>query len=291
MSPAVPIAGEEEGVGSMQDVTGVHLVVGGYPPGAPAGHDMDFVRLRLLDLLSEQEIVHSTVSNDFVDLDRWLDRTRLLVSYVAGPYPDDVQNRALRSWLEGGGRWLALHGTSGGRAARVPAEGGRARRMMVKGDHHETLGCFFLNHPPLRRFRLAVKAGHPLTVGLPDSFEVHDELYLLEILAPGTTDVALTTELEVDPSPPDFGFAYERDTSLQADGRTRVIAYTRDVGEGAVAYVALGHCHSPTSNSQPFVDATVAADGRTPLTFRGPWDDPTYLQLLRNGLRWGTGRP
>jgi hypothetical protein len=275
----------------MQDVTGVHLVVGGYPPGEPAGHDMDFVRLRLLGLLAEQEGVRSTVSSDFVDLDRWLDRTRLLVSYVAGPYPDEVQNRALRSWLEGGGRWLALHGTSGGKAARVPVEGGRARRMMVKGDHHETLGCFFLNHPPLRRFRLAVKAGHALTDGLPDSFEVHDELYLIELLAPGTTDVALTTELEVDPSPPNFGFAYERDTSLQADGRTRVIAYTREVGEGAVAYVALGHCHSPTSNSQPFVDATVAVDGRTPLTFRGPWDDPPYLRLLRNGVRWGTGRP
>ncbi|MPY91678.1 MAG: ThuA domain-containing protein [Acidimicrobiia bacterium] len=272
----------------MNDAAGVHLVVGGYPPGEPAGHDMDFARLRLLELLAEQDGVRSTVSSDFADLGRWLGRSRLLVSYVAGPFPDEAQNRELRAWLEGGGRWLALHGTSGGKAARVTEEG-RTRRMMVKLAHHDTLGCFFLNHPPLRRFRVAVAPGHVLGEGLPESFEVCDELYLIELLAPQATDILLTTELPVDPSPPRFGFAYERDTALQADGRTRVIAYTRDIGRGAVAYVALGHCHSRTSNTQPLVDASVAADGRTPLTFRGPWDDPPYRRLLSNALRWGTG--
>jgi hypothetical protein len=273
-----------------EQVVGVHLVVGGYPPGEPAGHDMDFARLRLLELLATEHGVRTTVASDFADLGRWLDRTQLLVTYVAGPFPDEPQNRELRAWLEAGGRWLALHGTSGGKAVRVPAPEGeipRHRRMMVKGPHHDTLGCFFLNHPPLRRFALSVTPGHVLGEGLPATFEVDDELYLIELVSPETSDVLLTTDLVADPSPPGFGFTYERDTSL-ADGHTRVIAYTRSVGDGAVAYVALGHCHSATSNTQPLVDASISADGRTPIPFRGPWDDANFGRLLTNALHWGT---
>ena len=270
----------------------MHLVVGGYPPGEPAGHDMDYARRSLLELLGTDARVHTTVANDFADLDRWLDRSRLLVTYVAGPFPDEAGNDALAAWLSAGGHWLALHGTSGGKAVRVPAtDGGRARRMMVKGPHHRTLGCFFLNHPPLCRFTLAVTPGHPLADGLPDRFEVDDELYLLELLSPEDTEVLLTTELAADPSPPGFGFAYERDTSVRPDGRTRVIAYTRPVGSGAVAYVALGHCHGAGSNTQPLVDTTISADGRTPIPFRGAWENPNYLRLLKNALRWATTPP
>jgi hypothetical protein len=273
--------------GPTGDVARVHLIVGGYPPGEPAGHDMDFARLRLLGHLAAVDGVRTTVANDYRDLGAWLERSRLLVTYVAGPFPDETQNRDLRAWLEAGGRWLALHGTSGGKAVRVPVDG-HIRRMMVKGPHHETLGCFFLNHPPLCRFAVAVSPGHELAAGLPERFEVEDELYLVELTAPETTDVLLTTELPVDPSPAGFGFAYETDTSLRPDGRTRVLAFTRPLGEGAVTYVALGHCHSPTSNSQPFVDPTLRADGRTPLSFRGSWDDPSFQRLLDNAVRWGT---
>jgi hypothetical protein len=276
---------------TMEHVVGVHLVAGGYPPGEPAGHDMDFARLRLLELLAAENAVRTTVASDFADLARWLDRTQLLVTYVAGPFPDETQDEALRIWLEDGGRWLALHGTSGGKAVRVPApdgEGPRHRRMMVKGPHHATLGCFFLNHPPLRRFSLAVTPGHVLSDGLPARFEVDDELYLIELTSPESTAVLLTTELAADPSPPGFGFTYERDTSLLPDGRTRVIAYTRAVGDGAVAYVALGHCHAAGSNTQPLVDASISPDGRTPIPFRGPWDDANFRRLLANALHWGT---
>ena len=220
-------------MGRTGDTSTAHLVVGGFPPGEPAGHDMDFARLRLLELLAEGG-VRTTVAGDFADLDRWLDRSGLLVTYVAGPFPDEAQNQRLRAWLADGGRWLALHGTSGGKAARVQAEGDHAlpRRMMVKLDHHHTLGSFFLNHPPLRRFRVDVTPGHPLAEGLPASFDVDDELYLLEILEPEATDVLLTTELPLDPSPPRFGFAYPADTALQPDGRTRVLGYTKAVGRG-----------------------------------------------------------
>jgi hypothetical protein len=102
--------------------------------------------------------------------------------------------------------------------------------------------------------------------------------------------VLLTTELAKDPSPPGFGFVYDRDTSLQPDGKTRVLGYIREVGRGGVVYIALGHCHSLKNNVQPFVDASVDATGHTPKLFRGAWETEPFVQLLRNGISWGSGQ-
>ena len=152
-------------------------------------------------------------------------------------------------------------------------------------------GSFFLNHPPLRKFQVEVThQGHVLTKGLPASFEVTDELYLIELQEPSTSQVLLTTQLPKDPSPQGFGFVYDKDTSLLPDGKTRVLGYTREVGKGGVTYIALGHCHSPSSNVQPFVDDSVEASGTTPKSFRGPWETAPFEQLLRNGITWGSGQ-
>ena len=70
-----------------------HLIAGGFPPGSMAGHDHDCARLRLLGLLAEQDIPAS-VGNDFADVEKWLPVSRLLITYVAGPYPDAAQCRA-----------------------------------------------------------------------------------------------------------------------------------------------------------------------------------------------------
>jgi type 1 glutamine amidotransferase len=270
----------------MSQQSQIHLIVGGYPPGASAGHDMDYARVRLLNLLQDASRAHATVANDFADLERWLPDSHMLLTYVAGPFPDDRQNRLLREWLESGGRWLALHGTSGGKAA--PVDGNRRVRKMVKMPHHQTLGAFFLNHPPLCRFRVEVTdRSHPLTEGLPDSFEVADELYMIELQQPAESHVLLTTQLEKDPSPEGFGFVYDKDTALMSDGKTRVLGYIRNFGKGAVTYIALGHCHGPSNNVQPFVDASLARDGATPQAFRGSWESPPFERLLRNAIEWG----
>lgn len=71
-----------------------HLITGGFPPGSPAGHDHDHVRLRLLGLLAEQN-VPASVGNDFADVTKWLPISRLLITYVAGPYPDVAQCEAI----------------------------------------------------------------------------------------------------------------------------------------------------------------------------------------------------
>jgi hypothetical protein len=116
-------------------------------------------------------------------------------------------------------------------------------------------------------------------------------MYLIELQDPEHTDLLLTTELEKDPSPPGFGFAYECDTSALEDGRTRALGYTRKVGKGAVAYVALGHCHSPLTNTQPFVDSSVNSSGETPLTLRCSWENEHFETLIRNALAWGLAAP
>ena len=161
-----------------------HLIAGGFPPGSYAGHDHDYARLRLLGLLAERDIPAS-VANDFADVEKWLPVSQLLITYVAGPYPDAAQTRAIARWLEAGGHWLALHGTSGGRAERV--EGARQRRT-VKTEHHALLGSYFLTHPPICEFRVEVSAADsPLTRGLGTSFVVEDEPYFVELLDPGST--------------------------------------------------------------------------------------------------------
>ncbi len=249
---------------------------------------MDYARLRILQLLQESARTVASVACDFTDVDSWLPKSDLLVTYVAGPFPDDRQVQLIAEWLDAGGRWLALHGTSGGRA--IPMPDGSPGRTMSQTRHHEVLGAFFLNHPPIRKFRVDVRdRDHPLTRGLPASFEVMDELYLIELKAPAESRVLLTTsDLAADDrAPRTFGFNYGEDTSVGPDGRTRVLGYVREHGAGAVAYFALGHCHSPSTNSQPFVDASVDAAGTTPLLFRGPWETDAFQRLLRNGIEWG----
>jgi type 1 glutamine amidotransferase len=259
-----------------------HLIAGGFPPGSLAGHDHDYARLRLLGLLAERD-VPATVANDFADVEKWLPSSRLLISYVAGPYPDAGQCRALQGWLEAGGHWLGLHGTSGGRAERV--EGTRQRRT-VKSAHHDLLGCRFLTHPPIREIRVEVRdPDHPLTRGLGASFEVEDEPYFIELQDPGATTVLLTADYGPGAGSPAIGTLYPSDTSLQADGRTRVLGYTRAVGDGGVTYFALGHCHNPAIRAARPADP---AD-TTPPTFRRPWETEAFTTLLRNAIGWGTG--
>lgn len=265
---------------SEQTSVRAHLITGGFPPGSAAGHDHDHARLQLLELLGEQN-VPASVANDFADIERWLPLSRLLITYVAGPYPDAAQCRAIQHWLEAGGHWLGLHGTSGGRAERV--EGVRQRRT-VKTEHHAVLGSRFLTHPPLCRFRVDVSdARHPLTAGLGKSFDVEDEPYFIELQDPAATQVLLTADYGPNVVSPSIGALYPADTSLQADGRTRVLGYVKEVGGGGVAYIALGHCHSPASRAGRTPDP---AD-TTPATFRGVWDTDAFGTLLRNAIAWG----
>lgn len=258
-----------------------HLIAGGFPPGSLAGHDHDYARLRLLSLLAEQDVAAS-VANDFADLEKWLTVSRLLITYVAGPYPDGAQCAAIRRWLEAGGHWLGLHGTSGGRAERV--EGARQRRT-VKTEHHALLGSYFLTHPPICKIRVDVAGNDRLTQGLGASFVVEDEPYFIELQDPASTRILLTADYGPAATSPTIGTLYPTDTSLRPDGKTRVLGYTRDVGQGGVTYFALGHCHNPAIRASRAPDPT----DTTPLTFRGSWETDAFTTLLKNAIAAGVG--
>ncbi|MBL4721202.1 MAG: ThuA domain-containing protein [Alphaproteobacteria bacterium] len=253
---------------------------------------MNFARRQLLQKLEKLENgdnLSVTIANDFLDIERWLPEADLLITYVAGPYPVGAGNDALQSWLEAGGRWLALHGTSGGKATKTERNG-RPVKMMVKDAHHDTLGCFFLNHPPISAFNVNVTNDHPVTRGLPDSFTVQDELYLIELLDPSASRILLTTELEKDPSPPGFGFVFDEDTSVQSDGKTRVLGYARDVGQGEVVYIGLGHCHTGRIGRQSAVDVSIDPTGLMPPELYSVWESDEFVRLLENGVAWGLGQ-
>jgi type 1 glutamine amidotransferase len=255
-----------------------HVITGGFPPGAPAGHDHDHARLTLLNLLA-QAAVPASVANDFADIGKWLPTSRLLITYVAGPYPDAAQCETMRAWLEAGGHWLAVHGTSGGRAERV--EGMRQRRT-VKTEHHALLGGFFLTHPPICRIEAEIAdPDHPITRGLGASFTVEDEPYFVALQDPANTRILLTAKYGANAISDSVERLYGTDTSLQADGETRVLGYTRAIGAGGVTYFALGHCHSPTSRPG-------AAADTIPDTFRGAWGSEPFIALLRNSIAWTT---
>ena len=262
-----------------------HVVAGGFPPGKHAGHDMDYARMRILQVLQADENVHATVSGDFTDCHKWIADCQLLVTYVAGPFADDYQAGVIRDWLNDGGRWLALHGSTGGKAERIDRSD--RRRRMVKMSHHETLGGFFLTHPPIREMNVTVADhNHALTHNLPASFKIKDEPYLVEVLHPDTQILLTTTDIEV---PPSVAEIYGSDLSLLPDGKSHALGFARDVGKGAIAYIASGHCHSPLTNMQTSVHESVSPDHVSPPTFRAPWETEEYNQLLTNAITWGTG--
>src|SRR6202011_1864831 len=169
----------------------------------------------------------------------------------------------------------------GGRAERV--DGARQRRT-VKTEHHALLGSFFLTHPPICKIHVGVRAGGGrLTRGLGASFDVEDEPYFIELQDPGSTRILLTADYGPNVVSPTVGTLYASDTSLQPDGRTRVVGYTREVGNGGVTYFALGHCHNPAIRAARTADPT----DRTPLTFRGSWETGAFIAWLRNAIAWG----
>jgi type 1 glutamine amidotransferase len=258
----------------------VHVVTGGFPPGSMGGHDHDYARLRLLQLLAERD-VPASVANDFADIEKWLPVSQMLITYVAGPYPDAAQTAAIQTWVEAGGHWLGLHGTSGGRAVRV--EGATMRRT-VKSDHHALLGSFFLTHPPICEFRVDVRdPDSPLTRGLGASFSVTDEPYFVELQDPASSRILLTADYGASGASSAIGTLYDSDTSLLSDGKTRVIAYSRKAGTGEVVYIALGHCHNPAIRAMRPQNPS----DTTPPTFHGPWETGAFQTLLRNAIAWG----
>ncbi len=155
-------------------------------------HDIDYPRLEILKLLAEEPHIRTTVAADYSGLER-LNQCRFLITYTCDLMPTEEQAKQLRSWLEGGGKWLALHGTN---SILVFTEEGLVDAPENRPDVFDMLGTQFKAHPPIGQFEVeVVNKDHELTRGIED-FEIVDELYLSKTTA--DIDTLMQTTFEGD---------------------------------------------------------------------------------------------
>ncbi|MCY1277671.1 Trehalose utilization [compost metagenome] len=229
-------------------------------------HDIDFARLELLKLLGENQRIRVRVFEDYSNLEA-IGQATFLVSYTCDVIPNLEQQLFLRRWLERGGRWYALHGTN---SILTFLEDGRVDTPDWAPHFMDTLGSQFAAHPPIGRFRVDVAQPlHPLVQGI-EPFEVVDEQYLMDMT--GDVQVLLDTEFEGETP----GFV--RDQWLC---ERHPVLYLREVGQGALLYLTLGHCRGH-HDLRPLMEYWPQVD-------RCAWDHPTYHELLRRGLNWAAG--
>lgn len=238
-------------------------------------HDIDHARRELLGLLADHPHVRVKVLADYEDTAS-ITAGSFLVSYTCDVRPSEAAQEAIASWVRGGGRWVALHGTNS--ALDLPRPNG-VESPRCFPTWANTLGSQFVAHPPIMPFRVEVTdPGHWLVSGI-EPFETDDELYLSEY----HDEPVLHTLLHTRWSGSAKGFAEHDWTATEADGspaRHRVM-YLRPLGDGAVLYNTLGHCrgHWDMVPVVPYY----------PRIERGSWEQPAYHELLRRSLRWALG--
>ncbi len=110
-------------------------------------HDIDFARLELLKLLAEHDHIRTTVAHDYHGVGERLPACRFLVTYTCDLMPSEAEAQAIRTFLEGGGRWLALHGTNS--ILRFTDAG--VDSPEERPDVMDMLGTQFKAHPPIGR--------------------------------------------------------------------------------------------------------------------------------------------
>ena len=251
----------------MADRINACLVAGG------KWHDIDFARLEILKLLSEHEHARVKVLADYEDTAS-ITAATVLISYTCDVRPSEAAQTAITSWVAGGGRWLALHGTNS--ALDLPRPNGvEAPRCFPQWV--QTLGSQFIAHPPIQKYSVEVAAPeHWLVQGIT-TFETDDELYLSEYADRSALEPLLLTHWSNEAA----GFA-ESDWTVETRGTDEhLVSYLRPLGLGAVLYNTLGHCRghydmAPLRAYYPTIE-------------RGSWEVPQYYELLRRGIRWTLG--
>jgi hypothetical protein len=223
--------------------------------GSPhRNHDFDFARLRLATALYDAYGIRVDCYQDYESSAAIL-AGDLLVTYTSQVPVSDAACAALRSFLENGGRWFALHGSNS-----------------VAQDPHlpGILGSRFITHPPYCRFTVELtRPADPLLAGM-SNFEIDDELYCIE---------NCTNDIEVLLHTRWGGEAFGGRQIPVAD---QPLMYRRKVGKGGVLYLALGHANRPYD--KPFAAMPDQPD------HRGPWDLPVHRALVGRGIEWAARR-
>jgi len=232
-----------------------HFIIGG------KYHDMDTPRIEILKLLAEHPEIRTTVACDFSGLER-LEQCRFLITYTVDELPTKEQADYVRAWVEGGGKYIALHGTN---SILAFTEDGLVDAPDDTTGFMELLGTQFKAHPPIGPFEVeVVNKNHELTRGI-DNFEVVDELYISKI----TNDINVLMQT-----------TFEGEATGDADWpETKVpILYTRNVGKGKIVYNILGHCrgHYDLPGMQDFY----------PHKEMCAWNYDVYYDMLRRSIGW-----
>lgn len=233
-------------------------------------HDIDFARLEILKLLAEHDEFRVRVQSDFEDVEA-IAAGSVLVSYTCNLRPTEGAQQAIRSWVEAGGRWVALHGTNSALDIGTPNGVDSPRVFPTWAD---TLGSQFIAHPPIAPYRVEVSTPeHWLVAGI-EPFETDDELYLCEHADRDGLEPLLHTTWRGEAT----GFA-EHDWTNGPD--EHLVMYLRPLGRGSVLYNTLGHCRGHYD--------MVPAMAYYPKIERGSWEQPAYYELLRRSFRWARG--
>ncbi len=251
----------------MTERVDAYLVTGG------KYHDIDFARLELLKLVAEHEHVRVKVAADYEDVAS-ITKARVLISFTCDVRPSESAQKGIRSWVEAGGRWIALHGTNAALDLSGPngVESPRCFPLWA-----ETLGTQFVAHPPIHPYLVETANSDNWLVAGIKSFETDDELYLCDYHDRSQLQPLLHTRWSGDAK----GFA-EHDWSLEAaETDEHLVMYLKELGDGAILYNTLGHCRGhydmvPRVQYYPKIE-------------RGSWDQPQYYELLRRSIRWALG--
>ena len=230
-------------------------------------HDIDFARRELLGLLAEHDEFRVRVQPDYEDTEG-ITRASILVSYTCDVRPSERAQREIRSWVEAGGRWVALHGTNSALTLGGPNGVDSPRVFPLWAD---TLGSQFVAHPPIQPYTVQVSdPAHWLVEGI-EPFDTDDELYLSEYADRESLHVLLHTVWQGDAK----GFV---EADWTACDPVHPIMYLRQLGAGSVLYNTLGHCRGHYDMA-PVLDFY-------PRIERCSWEKPAYYELLRRSLRW-----
>ncbi len=234
-------------------------------------HDFDFARLEILKLLAEDERIRTRTFETYDMARESLADADFLVSYTCNVMASVETQERLRSFVESGKRWYALHGTNAVLRFLSPAGAGYGE-LLVNAPRWaplfmDTLGSQFIAHPPIAPYRVEItQPDHPLVRGV-EPFETTDELYLLE--THGELDVLMHCEFEGEAT----GFV-----EAHWPRAKHPVFYLKQVGAGHVLYLTLGHCRG-------HYDMPGIAD-YYPAIERCAWELPEFYTLLRRGLDW-----
>ena len=237
-------------------------------------HDIDFARLELLKLLAEHDDVRVRVAADYEDVDAIAAAT-FLVSYTCDVRPSPGAQEALRAWVQGGGRWMALHGTNSALDLGGPNGVDSPRCFPTWAD---TLGSQFVAHPPIMPYKVETTDPAHWLVADVGEFETDDELYCSEYHDADQ----LHTLLHTTWSGHARGFV---EADWTASDR-HLVMYLRPLGQGTVLYNTLGHCRGHYDMTMAPFDPPIAY---YPKIERGSWAVPQYYELLRRSIRWAKG--